>query len=77
VPAGRITVERGVPWTTAKAAAPVLGRVLAQGGQSVDTIWFGPDRLASVAERSCHSGLSSRTQLSAHANDAVVGEWLT
>jgi hypothetical protein len=34
----------------------VLGRALAQGGRSTDALWFGPDRLPSVAELAARHG---------------------
>ena len=37
-------------------AHAVLGRALAQGGRSVDAIWFGPGRLPAVEELAVRSG---------------------
>jgi len=53
----------------------VLGRALAQGGQSVDTIWFGPDRLASVAALATRHGDRSGQGIHFSA-DSVCYLWL-
>jgi hypothetical protein len=37
-------------------AQAVLGRALAQGGRSIDAVWFGPDRLQTVGELAARYG---------------------
>jgi hypothetical protein len=48
----------------------VLGRALEQGGRSIDAVWFGPDRLPSVAELAARYG--DRTGQGLHFTETSV-----